>query len=252
MNQNDYQGGYQGGMPSAPAEPRAPRQKKEKINSVELTGYVESRFRDQEIKFVPFQNGGGAININIKTTETTEGPNPVVKTTYIPVNVVTNKNIDAAQLRSIAVGTKVHIVGRLNNRKYEDRSGNKHNVLEVSAYVFEILAPPMQTSPVQYAQQGPQYPPQYGQQGPQYQQPQYPPQYGAQMPQQGPQYPSQQQPQYPPQYAPQYGPQYPQQGQPANQPPQYASQGPQYPQQGQRQPQQQYNPHDLPIGDVNI
>lgn len=244
MTQNNFPGG------AAPAG--APRQKKERINQVELTGYVEARTRDGQIKFFSFTNGGGALHINIKTTEPIEGQvdangYPRTKTTYIPVSVMTNKNISDLQLKSIAVGMKVHVVGRLVNQKFEDKkTGQQRNILEVQAYVFEILAMPMQAAPPQY---GPQPP------------------YPGQTPYPTPQFPGQM-PGYPPQAQP-YGPQYP--GQPSYPSPQFPGQAPGYPPQAQPQhyaPQPQYpgqptmaspiagaaynDPNDLPAGDINV
>lgn len=252
MSQNNYPAG---GYIPQPAEAKGPRQKKEKINNVELTGLVESRARDQEIKYYPFSNGnGGAIHINVKTSEIVENQfdangYPKTRIAFVPVTVKTNKNITEQQLRSVQIGMKVHIVGFISNHQYEDRNGNKRSSLEVDAYVFEVQAMPMQAAPGGYPAPG-----QYLQQ-PQYQQaPQYPqaPQHPAQgqYPPQG-QYP-QQRP-YPPQGGYPAPGQYPQQGQqpPQYQRPQYPGPG-QYPAQGQ-QPRPPYNnDNDLPVGDVNL
>ena len=261
MSQNNYPAG---GYTQQPTEAKGPRQKKEKINSVELTGLVESRARDQEIKYYAFSNGnGGAIHFNVKTSEPIEGQSdangyPKMKIAFVPVTVRTNKNISEQQLRSIQVGMKVHVVGRIANQQYEDRNGNKRSSLEVEAYVFEIQAMPMQSAPNAYHAPG-QYPPQgpYPPQPPQYG---GQPQYGAQPPYPGQQYPPQQgpqyggQPQYGQQYPPQQGPQYggqPQYGQQLYPRPQYPTPG-QNPQQGQQNQPRYNDPNDLPVGDVNL
>ncbi len=247
MNGNYYGGGYpQGGYAPAAAEAKAPRQKKEKINSVELTGHVESRARNQEIRFFEFpNNGGGAIHINVRTQEFTgtsdQNGNPKMKTAYIPVSVKTNKNITAEQLKTVVPGMKVHVVGRLTNQQYDDRNGQKRSSLVVEAYVFEILEMPMMQTP--YGPQPYGMPPQ--------QQPmqQYPPQYGQPVPAQQPY----------PQYGQPYPQQYGQPAQPAQQPftppypqPQGQQQGAYYNTRGRQPAPPAEDPNDLPIGDVNI
>lgn len=270
MNENPYQ---QGGMPQggyAPnaQEQRPARQKKDKINNVELTGLVEPRGRNQEIKVFTFPNGGAAVHINLKIQEATgksdENGFPRMRTTYIPVSIRTNKIIPLEQLRSIAIGMKVHVVGRLNNTSYEDKRGEKRTSLEVDVYVLEILEMPMQQA-APYAAQ-PYQQPQPGQGMPYGTQPypqvpagqQYPPQYAQPQPGQGMPYgaqPYQQAPAgqpYPPQYAqPQPGQSMPYAGQPYIQAPagQQAAPPAYQPQVGR-----QYNdPNDLPPdGNINI
>ena len=240
MNENPYQGGIpQGGYAPNAQEQRPARQKKDKINNVELTGLVEPRGRNQEIKVFTFPNGGAAVHINLKIQEATgksdENGFPRMRTTYIPVSIRTNKIIPLEQLRSIAIGMKVHVVGRLNNTSYEDKRGEKRTSLEVDVYVLEILEMPMQQA-APYAAQPYQPQPAGGM-----------PPYGGQPYQQAPAG----QP-YPPQYAqPQPGQGMPYGGQPY---PQAAAGQQAAPPAYQPQGGRQYNdPNDLPpAGNINI
>ena len=206
MAYNNNQGGYGQG---------AQKPKREIINEWKGTGIVRPRSgNDQDpITFYPFQRGGGAIHITVACSEIVgadESGNAKQRTYYIPVNVLTNKNITQQQLQSVCAGMKVRVVGKLEPESYTSKkTGQKVTSLVVNAYVFEILQFPQQqgfAQPMQGAGYGQQ--PFYGPQGPapqgQYQQQQYygpqpaPGQYGA--PQQG-----------------QMGPAYGQQGGPAPQ-----------------------------------
>lgn len=246
QNGNYPQGGYQPGV-------SAVKQKKEKINTWEGIGVVFARSANNgdPIKFFPFPNGGGAIHILVKCTEYTgtndENGNPKMRTTSIPVNVVTNKNITMQQLQNVTPGMKVHVVGKLNVESYTDKvSGAKKSSLVVNAYVFEILSQAEYTAQQpMYGQQAavfqnqpypapgfPAYPPQQGQQAPAYYQP------AGQMPQQ-----MQQASQIPPYYQPTgQMPQAPRQQPAGVQVPPQAQQIPQgqygRPQQGGQMPQQ--------------
>lgn len=222
-----------------------------KINEVSLEGIVcpRSTNENDEIRFYPFQRGGGAIHISLIVSKVTGGDGngqPRTKTAYIPVDVVTNSKITVELLRSVRPGMRVRVVGELWTNQYENpRTGQKVSKLAVSAFFFEILAMPQQNYAPQggYAPQGPapqngygpqqgygaQQPPYGGQ--PAYQQPPYGVQPQGPAPQQGyspqPAYGGQPpygggpayggQPQGP---APQngYGPQQPPQGAPAPQP----------------------------------
>lgn len=200
MSQN-----YQQGAGKAPRKPI--------INKWEGEGIVRPRSgnAEDEIKFFPFQKGGGAIHITVACSELSSGADengqPRTVTCYVPVSVMTNKLITEQQLKGVRPGMKVHVVGRLQPESYTSKkTGNKVTTMVVSAFVFEILEMPQQGYQSQYPQQGvyPQqggiYPPQgqyYPQQG-MYPPPQggYPPQGGMYPPQGG--YP-QQQGMYPPQ-----------------------------------------------------
>lgn len=208
MAYNNNQGGYGQG---------AQKPKREIINEWKGTGIVRPRSgNDQDpITFYPFQRGGGAIHITVACSEIVgadESGNAKQRTYYIPVNVLTNKNITQQQLQSVCAGMKVRVVGKLEPESYTSKkTGQKVTSLVVNAYVFEILQFPQQqgfAQPMQGAGYGQQQ--FYGPQGPapqgQYQQQQYygpqpaPGQYGGPAPQG--QYRGQQQGQY---YGPQGG-----------------------------------------------
>lgn len=204
MNQNDQQGARKA-------------QKKPVINKWEGEGIVRTRSGNDndEIKFFPFQNGGGAIHISVACTEINGADangQPKAVTSYVPVNIMTNKLITQQQLMGVRPGMKVHVVGKLQPESYTSKkTGQKVTSMVVNAYVFEILEMPQQPYQQQpgYAQ-GAYQPPYGGQPG-------YSPQGG---------YPQQQGGMYPAYGAPQPG--YPQQG---SMPPQGG-----YPQQGGYQP----------------
>lgn len=229
---------------------RAP--KKPVTNKWEGEGIVRSRTgNDQdEIKFYPFKNGGGAIHIAVavskESTEPDDQGRPKIVTTYVPVSVMTNRNINDAQLRAVRPGMKVHVVGELQAESYVSKQTNQRVTrLAVNAFVFEVLEMPQQAYQGAYQPQPqygaqPQYPaqPQYGGG-----QPMYPgqPQYGSQ-----PMYPGQPQYQGQPPYGaqPQYQGQPPYTGQPGMQPPQGGGVPPYYqpPQGATGQPQYQGQP----------
>lgn len=192
MSQN-----YQQGAVKSPKEPT--------INRWEGQGIVRTRSGNDgdEIKFFPFQKGGGAIHITVACTEVSrtadENGQPKTVTSYVPVNVMTNKNISDQQLMSVRPGMKVRVVGKLQPESYTSKkTGSKVTTMVVNAFVFEILEMPQpgfqpgyQPQPG-YAPQGGYAPYPYGGQP----QPGYMPPQGG-YPQQG----------YQPQAAPQYYPQ---------------------------------------------
>lgn len=202
---------------------QAPR--KQKINEWTGEGIVRPRSGNDgdEIRFFPFQRGGGAIHITVACTEqygASENGQPKEQTSYVPVNVITNSRITEEQLKGVCAGMRVRVVGKLTPESYTSkRTGQKVTTLVVNAFVFEVLAMPAHSytqqgvyAPQQapYPPQAPPYPPQAGYPGPAAA-PIYPPYQGAPQayfPQQGgyPGYPGAQAPQYP-QQPPQYNPQ---------------------------------------------
>lgn len=222
------------------------RQRKEIINKWEGIGVVRSRSRDgnEPVKIQQFQNGGAAINVNVVVSEFTgksdENGNPKYKTTSIPVNVYTNKNITVQTLQAVCPGCKVHVVGSLAVESYQNKETNQFtSKIVANAFVFEIMEQPMQ--PAAWGQQPygqqPGYAPQYGQpampqgfqpQVPQYGQPAMPQGFQPQAPQYGQPAPAPGQAPY--QQAPQYGqqPMAPQGYQPQAGPAPQQPQAPQY------------------------
>lgn len=139
----------------------APR--KEKINEWSGIGIVRPRSGNDndEIRFFPFQKGGGVIHITVACTEPAQGADengqPRMKISYIPVNVMTNKNILPENLQSIRPGMKVRVVGKLEPESYTSKkTGQKVTSLVVNAFVFEVLSQPQQMAAPQYGQ--PYYP----------------------------------------------------------------------------------------------
>ena len=236
-----YNNPQQGGGPQGGRAPKKPV-----TNECKLEGIVRPRSsNDQDqIKFFPFPEGGGVIHISLEVQELSgtdpQTGQPRYVTTFVPVNIITNRIITQQLLQTICPGMRVRIVGSLRYKGFiSKKTGQKMpGTLEVNAFVCEILSAPQQ--PV-YPQQ-----PAYGgypQQGvaPMYGAPQqggYPQQGGAPAYGGQPAYPPQQPayPQQPPQgsYGPGYGapqpaPQgYP--GAPVQPAPQYA------PKQGQQAP----------------
>lgn len=211
MNNNYYSGSPQGGTPRT--------QKKDVFNQWQAIGILRSRSTDENepLKFIPWKNGGGVVNANLKITEqigVDENGQPKTRKTSVPVSIKTNKNITAQQLQSIMSGTKVRVVGRIQLETYESKSTNsRKTTLVADVYVLEILEVPMQPAFGGYPQgmvppqgmtppQGmpaPGYPPQgYPQAQPQYHPGQQPPQQYYHQPQQAPQ-PQQMPTQMPPQ-----------------------------------------------------
>lgn len=197
--------------------------KKPKINEWSGEGIVKPRSGNDgdEIRFFAFQKGGGAIHITVACSEPVQGADengqPRMKTSYIPVNVMTNRAISQQQLMAIKPGMRVRVVGKLEPESYTSKkTGQKVTALVVNAFVFEVLAMPQQAMTPQYGAMPQAQQPAYGAQPP----------YGMMQPQQqyplqggypGPQYGAPVQPQYPPQqgypgpqYQPQYQPQQPQ------------------------------------------
>ena len=137
--------------------------KKAKINEWTGEGIVRPKSNNDgdEIRFFPFKNGGGAIHFTLACSEPAQGADenglPRMKTTYIPVNVMTNKLVDEQRLRTIKAGMRVKVVGKLEAESYTSKKdGQRKSALVVNAFVFEVLAMPQQITPP--AQQG------YGQQ----------------------------------------------------------------------------------------
>ena len=173
MPQNYNQGGS-----------RAP--KKPIINKWEGEGIVKPRTGNEgdEIKFFPFNGGGGAIHITVACSEMTgtadANGQPRIVTYYIPVNVMTNKLITEQQLKGVRTGMKVHVVGKLQQESYTSKqTGQKVTRMVVNAFVFEILEMP------QYSQQPVYGAPQPGAYGPQTAPAGYGPQPGGYGPQPG-------------------------------------------------------------------
>lgn len=99
------------------------------INKVEIQGFLG---QDAEVK--TFESGRTLINMNIATNESYKNKNDewVNSTTWH--NVTYWKNKKDENLDFLKKGELVSIVGKLNNRKYTDKSGNEKYITEVVAY----------------------------------------------------------------------------------------------------------------------
>ena len=146
------------------------------VNKVILIGRLG---QDPETKFMP--NGNAVTNISVATSEKwkdkTTGQ-PQEKTEWHRV-VFFNKLAEVAG-QYLTKGSNVYIEGKLETRKWQDKSGADRYTTEVKAHAMQMLDSKGEGQP-QQAQQAPQ---QY-QQAPQQQAPQMQAGYG--QPQQVPQ-----------------------------------------------------------------
>ena len=104
------------------------------INKVELSGFVGS---NPEVKTLP--NGNKVLKMSLATSSShkdREG-NWVRDTTWHNI-VMWNKLAEAAN-NEIKKGSRVSLIGKLTNRQYTDKEGNKHYVTEVIANSYEIV-----------------------------------------------------------------------------------------------------------------
>ena len=124
-SQNNYNG--QGAGSAQPSG----KQKKEKVNYVELVGYLTARSSNEndQIVFYPFKNGGGAVHCSLKVLQPTgqadEYGNPKMRTTYVPVDIAVNKMIPASTLQGLIPGMKVKVVGELRLQTYQKKNTNE-------------------------------------------------------------------------------------------------------------------------------
>jgi len=102
------------------------------INKVEIQGFLG---QDAEVK--TFESGRTLINMNIATNESYKDKNDEwIKTTSWH-NVTYWKNKKGENLDFLKKGELVSVTGKLNNRKYTDKSGNEKYITEVVAYKIE-------------------------------------------------------------------------------------------------------------------
>lgn len=128
------------------------RQRKTKINQWEGIGILRPKTSNEQdpIKFWPSKDGkGGAIFATLKCTELTgqtdQNGQPKTTTVYIPITILTNKNITPQMLQNLVPGMKVHVVGKLKNESYENKTTHQRvSSMVVNVFVLEILEMPMQ------------------------------------------------------------------------------------------------------------
>jgi len=102
------------------------------INKVEIQGFLG---QDAEVK--TFESGRTLISMNIATNESYKDKNDEWIKTTTWHNVTYWKNKKNENLDFLKKGELISITGKLNNRKYTDKSGNEKYVTEVVAYKIE-------------------------------------------------------------------------------------------------------------------
>jgi len=102
------------------------------INKVEIQGFLG---QDAEVK--TFESGRTLINMNIATNESYKDKNDewIKSTTWH--NVTYWKNKKDENLDFLKKGELVSVTGKLNTRKYKDKSGNEKFITEVVAFKIE-------------------------------------------------------------------------------------------------------------------
>ena len=104
------------------------------INKVELSGFAGL---NPEVKTLP--NGNKVLKMSLATSSSYKDRdgNWVRDTTWHNI-VMWNKLAEAAN-NEIKKGSRVSLIGKLTNRQYTDKDGNKHYVTEVIANSYEIV-----------------------------------------------------------------------------------------------------------------
>ena len=105
------------------------------INKVELSGFAGL---NPEVKTLP--NGNKVLKMSLATSSSYKDRdgNWVRDTTWHNI-VMWNKLAEAAN-NAIKKGSRVSLIGKLTNRQYTDKDGNKHYITEVIANSYEIVA----------------------------------------------------------------------------------------------------------------
>lgn len=105
------------------------------INKVELSGFIGL---NPEVKTLP--NGNKVLKLSLATSSSHKDRDGqwVRDTTWHNV-VMWNKLADAAS-SEIKKGSRVSLTGKLTNRSYTDKDGNKRSITEIIAVTYEIVA----------------------------------------------------------------------------------------------------------------
>lgn len=104
------------------------------INKVEIQGFL-----GQDAEEKTFESGRTLVNMSIATNEGYKNNDGewINSTTWH--NVVYWKNKKDENLGFLKKGELISITGKLNNRKYTDKSGNEKYITEVVAYKLNLV-----------------------------------------------------------------------------------------------------------------
>ena len=102
------------------------------INKVEIQGFLG---RDAEEK--TFESGRTLISMNLATDESYKNKNDewVTNTTWHNITYWKNKKDENTDF--LKKGELISVSGKLNTRKYTDKSGNERYITEVVAHKIE-------------------------------------------------------------------------------------------------------------------
>jgi single-strand DNA-binding protein len=104
------------------------------INKVEIQGFLG---RDAEVK--TFDSGRGLITLNVATNESYKNAKGewITTTSWHMVTYWLNKK-DESLVAKLKKGALVQAIGKLNTRKYTDKSGQERYITEVVAQSLEL------------------------------------------------------------------------------------------------------------------
>ncbi|MGD0710427.1 MAG: single-stranded DNA-binding protein [Bacteroidales bacterium] len=104
-------------------------------NKVELDGFIGM---EPEVKTL--SNGSKLVRFSLATNEDykNKAGEWVKNTTWHNV-IMWNKIAEKAE-ETLKKGTRVSVTGKLVNRQYTDKEGNKRNTFEIQAFAFELSA----------------------------------------------------------------------------------------------------------------
>jgi len=104
------------------------------INKVEIKGYLG---RDAEVK--TFESGRTLVNMRLATNESFKNNTGewVKNTTWHNVTYWKNKKDEPTDF--LKKGELIAVVGKLNTRKYTDKTGQEHLITEVVAQNVELV-----------------------------------------------------------------------------------------------------------------
>jgi single-strand DNA-binding protein len=106
------------------------------VNKVEILGFLG---KDAVVK--TFKSGRTLINMSVATSESYKNYQNewVTNTTWHNVALWKNKADETHNF--LKKGTKVSVVGKLNNRKYTDKEGKDRFITEIVAQKIEQVNP---------------------------------------------------------------------------------------------------------------